>query len=70
MKDSPTPPALAPVVPLIKRGDLDHYRHLARTADDYTLRVLVFVMVRDLEELGCNVDAAELGARQGAQDGG
>lgn len=40
----------APIVPLIVRGDLAHYRFLARTADEATLRVLVIVMAADLEE--------------------
>lgn len=48
--DNP-PPHLAPVVPLIKRCDLDHYRFLAHTADPETLRTLAFVMIRDLEEV-------------------
>jgi hypothetical protein len=38
------------IVPLIKRGDLDHYRYLAEVADIGTLRVLVLVMATDLEE--------------------
>jgi hypothetical protein len=41
---------LAPVVPLIVRGDLAHYRFLARTANPSTLRAVILLMADDLEE--------------------
>jgi hypothetical protein len=47
---SSSPCEASEVLPLIKRGDLDHYRHLANHADMATLRALVLVMADDLEE--------------------
>lgn len=47
--DAPQNP-LAPVIPLIVRGDLAHYRFLARMADLETLRAVVLIMADDLEE--------------------
>lgn len=41
---------LAPVVALIKRGDLSHYRFLAVAGDEATLRALVLLLADDLEE--------------------
>ncbi|WP_438482759.1 hypothetical protein [Oleiharenicola lentus] len=39
------------VLPFIKRGDIAHYRHLARTADETLLRELVLVMAEDIAYL-------------------
>lgn len=50
MDKNTTPSGLAPVIPLIVRGDLEHYRFLARQADTATLRAVILLMADDLEE--------------------